>query len=196
MAKNDIVVMTSDDVYLTKGAVNSLTKILLSNDSIGMVGPLTRNVYSRQRTVFKPIKDYSKNEIKRIDSFAKFVRSKNLPQEKTDFLMGFCFGIKKSVCKKTLFDTDYKKAFWEDEQLCRDLIKSGYDLIIDQKTFVWHGGIKGSSASLIHVNFKKTAKIAYKNMKIYIKKNSWKIFIKRLIKGLIYYPHIKPKRIK
>lgn len=191
ISEGDDVLITNDDVYLTKGSVRSLFDVLRSDEKIGAVGPVTNYAYNFQRTgLFDKIKDYSPEELQRIESFASWLR--NVMNEKNysvpSGLTAFCTAFPREVIESTGgFYEGFKYGLFEDTDLMARIAESGHDIILDASTFVEHGGPKGGSISLMQ-DFGKAASAWATNFYKCGKRNGFGKIAKGALRMNLQYP--------
>jgi O-antigen biosynthesis protein len=178
LATGQNLIITNDDVYFPRGSINALISSLGKNEDIGAVGPITgwRAVCTYQYCKQGPkLTSYSSSNFKEIESFAKKIRKqmKEEPLKKTDILTGFCFAIKKEVIDKVgSFDERFGHGYLEDTDLIRR-VRQDYDVMVDPKAYIHHGGIENASVSFKQRPF-KAKKSYYVNCYKYARK--WKDF--------------------
>lgn len=153
LAKGKILIIVNDDVYLPKDSVTSLAKVLKESESYGISSPITgeRRTISIQYCKQAPkIKDYSEEQLKKIELFANYARKKmNNKRIKTDYIAGFCFAISSQLMKDYGgFDERFRFGYCEDTDLSIRIRKK-FDLIVSPGIYVHHGGVNGVSTSLL-----------------------------------------------
>lgn len=162
-ADGKVLLVTNDDIYLPEGSVKSMINVLRLYSGAGAVGPVSNSTWTFQNTtLFGRIKDYSPQEFERIEAFAVWLRkvmvgkTQEITREKGD-LSGFCFALDREVLEQTgYFDTRYKCGMFEDVDFFQRARDYGYRLIIDEATFVEHGGPEGSGVSLNQIPLRRT----------------------------------------
>lgn len=154
-AEGEVVVITNDDIYFPEGSVMAMTNILRLADKAGALGPLINSAWSFQNiTLFERIKNYSPEELQRIEAFAAWLRQVMVGKTyemkgKNRNLLASCLALKREALEAVgYFDERYQYGMFEDIDLCRRLRNAGYHLVLDEATFVEHGGPKGASMSL------------------------------------------------
>lgn len=190
LAKGRQILIANSDVYFPKGSINALSKILESNKKFGIVGPVTNGAAGFQNThLFPRLKNYSKDEIKRIEGFASWLKKVTDGQcVKNVALIGFCLCCKKEIFQKVgYFDPRFKAGGAEDIDL---VLRTGkyYFTILDCSTFVVHGGTTGPLLSFRRSSIKKIFQyLLLSPIKYAHKWNSWFSLPFASIKGLLQY---------
>jgi len=161
LAEGKNLIVTNDDIYFPLGSIDSLVDTLSENENYGLVGPITneKSVFTYQYCKQAPIiKDYSKKEIKLIETFSDFVKRLMKDQRiVTDSISGFCFATKSEVIKEIGdFDEIFGYGLCEDADFSKR-VNQQYSLIINPEIFVYHGGIGGKTASSLMQHPIKTA---------------------------------------
>jgi hypothetical protein len=171
LARGKKLFMVNDDIYLPKGSISALVDTLYENKKYGIVGPIVneKDVWTYQYCKQAPkITSYSKEELRKIEDFAKFAKKLMSGKRIEDYMVsGFCFVIDTLVFNEMGgFQKVYKNGSFEDIDLCRRIGKK-YLIIINPEIFVYHGGLHGAHVSLNqqrlkrHYNeFKNTLKFA------------------------------------
>jgi GT2 family glycosyltransferase len=152
MAGGRAVLIVNDDVYFPANSITRLTAALDADEAIGAVGPVTNYAAGFQQTrLFRAIRDYSPEEIQRIEQFAAWLRTVMdgtlVPVDRG--MIGFCLAVKQDVLTEVGgFDARFQYAMFEDTDLNRRIVASGRRIMLDAATFVMHGGPQGGSMSL------------------------------------------------
>jgi GT2 family glycosyltransferase len=141
-ATGEYVVLLNNDAIVTPGWLESMLNCF--NDSAkffkgintGMVGPVSNYAGGEQGI------QHDKYSLDQLDSSCIDHRKQYKDMMTiTGFLSGFCVVIKREVIDKVgFFDTRFKHGFWEDNDFCLRAQLAGYNLIIDQSTFIHHFG--------------------------------------------------------
>lgn len=139
----DIVVITNYDIRLTPDSLDSMINCL--DQEYGLITPVTNNVGDAHQRInnFEGISNYSEEEIKKIDNFAKSRRLEFVSKHKikeVKFPMGMFWVLPKEIMRDVgVFDEKFRKAFWEDTDYAVRLRNKGYKAGVDLSSFVFHG---------------------------------------------------------
>ncbi len=191
LAKGNSVLISNDDVYFPRNSIDSLFNTLNKNKSIGMVVPLTNSAYGFHNTlIFEKMKNYSKDEIKRIEEFSnsikKVMSGKTYELNTNDGITGFCIAVKKEVIKETgYFDTKFSYATFEDTDLFYRVIKNNNKIVLDASTFIEHGGIKKGSNSIMQHPIIVTKSYVSNGIRYFVKWKDYKGIIGVTVLGVI-----------
>lgn len=135
-AKGDIVWFLNNDTIVPKNSLERMVNLLLSDESIGMVGPVTNRISGIQQI---PV-TYTENS--EIDEFAQ----ENALNHKNETmrvirLVGFSMLIRKAILDK-LGGLDERMGIgtFEDDDLSLRLVANGYKLLIAKDAFIHHIG--------------------------------------------------------
>lgn len=178
LAKGKYILLASDDLYFPEKSIDSLIGLLENHKNVGLIGPITgwRDSSTFQYCKQGPeLKEYSKENFKKIEEFAQKIRIalKNQEFRKTKFITGFCLAFKKEAFDNVGgFDEQFLFGHLEDTDLVKKISKQ-YDCVIAPSDYIHHGGIEGGSLS-IKQDFLKLKKSRIINSWRYIKK--WGLF--------------------
>ncbi len=138
VARGKILVLLNNDVILTPGWLHNLRACLASNSKIGMAGPLTNHITGSQ---CYPVKY---QQIGVMQSFARrFNQSTPARWWPVKRLTGFCLALKREVINSVgYFDEGYALGNYEDDDLCMQVQRAGFTLMLAGDTFVHHYGSK------------------------------------------------------
>jgi GT2 family glycosyltransferase len=131
------VVLLNSDTLTPSGWLERLERALLSDDRIGIVGPMSNSVSGDQK-----IEGLSFTSVEAINAFAGALEERNrgVVQETTR-LVGFCLMIRDRVLRDVgFFDEDYGIGNYEDDDYCVRTLQAGYRLGIARDAFVFHYG--------------------------------------------------------
>lgn len=133
-AKGDLILLLNNDTLVGPNWLSNLTKCILSDHKIGMVGPRSNFVGGLQL-----IKGPSQS------AQLSFTRKFNHPDPSkwfdVDFLSGFCLLIKKEVINEIgLLDERFEIGSYEDNDYSVRVLNAGYRLVCAGDTFVYHIG--------------------------------------------------------
>lgn len=191
MASGKNLFIVNDDVYLPKNSVSSLIDTLKEDNTIGLVGPITRwpSAFSYQHCKQAPqLKSYSQEEFDKIERFARDTR-KLMHGQRIDvpFVSGFCFATTKSKIKEIgMFDTSFKYGTSEDIYLS-EMMRKKYRVIVNPEVFVYHGGIHGTSISMKQ-NIAKSIIMPARNLFLLGSRIGYFRVIKHWFKGVFLVP--------
>jgi GT2 family glycosyltransferase len=164
----DYLLLVNDDTTVLPDMVKNLKKVLESDDNIGVASP---KIYFAKGHEFHK-KRYASDQLGRVFWFAgghtdwKHAKSvhrgvdevDNGQYEKTeeiDFATGCCMMIKKEVLEKTgLFDEKYF-LYYEDDDLCQRIKKSGYKIYYVPSAAMYHenASSSGGAGNVLHDYF-------------------------------------------
>ena len=192
LAGGDVVMILNDDIYLPQCSVDALCEVLKSNKDYGAVGPVTNHAGNFQNTkLFEGIKDYSAQELLRVEHFAKWLRDVMAGKvyEVTEWgLFGFCLAIHKSTLNDVgYFDERYEYGNFEDIDLNRRIKAYAKKLILDASTFVVHRGPDLSLSSMMQNKWKYN-KSLYINRLRYAKR--WNDYSGAFLQMIIGYAQL------
>lgn len=191
LANGKRLLITNDDVYFPRGSIAKLAGTLDKPAGYKIVGPITNasTAWSFQYCRQAPtLKSYSNAELEKLESFAKWLGSRmNGVQTITDNLCGFCFAADAEFFRQINgFDEAYKFGLYEDTDLIQRIVhKYGAEKIaINLEVFVGHGGIAGSSMSVLQQPSKMFLYSLINGAK-YARSWGWLTLAKRLRYGLL-----------
>lgn len=136
IATGDSMLFLNNDTVVTSNWLGNMLSLLHSSSKIGMIGPVSNNVSGHQKIAVHY------QEISGLDEFAQQHCQSNAGQWKRVFrLVGFCLLVKKEVLDDIgVFDEQFGKGSFEDDDLCMRVVKRGYHLRIALDSFVHHIG--------------------------------------------------------
>src|SRR5690606_37213027 len=135
-AKGDIIWFLNNDTIIPTGSLERMVELLLSDESIGMVGPVSNRISGIQQI---PV-DYENDS--EIESFALQNSQKNAGQTlRVIRLVGFSMLLRKSTLDK-LGGLEERMGIgtFEDDDICLRLVANGYKLMIAKDAFIHHLG--------------------------------------------------------
>lgn len=147
-AAGERVLLSNSDVRLCPGSVERLLRTLESDPVIGMVGPVTNNAFSQsdqQVEGLGPLKDFSDEELARLDAFARAVGCSAGAPFPVRHLLGFCTLMRREVLERVGYlDESFGLGYYEETDYCYRARGAGFTLLIDPSAFVHHGGLRAS----------------------------------------------------
>lgn len=136
MAKGSKIVLMNNDVLVTEGWLDQLHHCLLSNPTVGAVGPVT-NYISGEQQIEVPYQDISG-----MREFALSYNGSDPSKWKLcDRLVGFCILFSRSTFEEVGYlDEGYEIGNFEDDDFIIRLRFQGKQMMIAGDTFVHHYG--------------------------------------------------------
>nr|WP_268893102.1 glycosyltransferase family 2 protein [Paenibacillus lutrae] len=135
-ATGDTILFLNNDTIVTPGWLTRMLSALYSDDTIGMVGPVSNYVSGRQQIPVS-YQDFSEAEAFSIQHAARY-EGKRLDERR---VVGFCMLIKREVLAEVgVFDEQYGLGNYEDDDLCLRVINNGYRIQIIYDSFIHHFG--------------------------------------------------------
>ena len=149
IAKGDIIWFLNNDTIVPPKSLERMVELLISDDKIGMVGPVTNHISGNQQI---PVTYTHDNEI---DTFASFIAQKYMKQTTYVIrLVGFSLLIRKSTLSLIGgFDERMGVGFFEDDDLSLRLVVNGYKLLIAKDAFIHHLGSISFKAAMIDTGY-------------------------------------------
>lgn len=151
MAKGRTIVLLNNDTLVTENWLGNMLRCLNSDESIGMVGPIT-NYISGIQMVKVPYDTLSE--------MPEFARRNNRPDpsrwRETDLLIGFCLLLRRDLFEEVgYFDEGFEIGNFEDNDYSVRVRLLGKKLMIAQDCFIHHIGsvsIKAVGDRMVKVN--------------------------------------------
>lgn len=148
----DFVILLNSDTIVPPGWANKLMRCGLSDEKIGIVGPLS-NCASWQSVprIFDERKDWLVNELPdgfTVDSYASAIEARSPRRYPfVGVINGFCFAIKTACLKDVgLFDEEnFGLGYGEENDFCLTASKKGWKLAVADDAFVYHAQSKSYS---------------------------------------------------
>lgn len=136
MAKGRTILLLNNDTLVTDNWLENLLTCLLSDESIGMVGPVT-NYISGDQKINVPYDD--------IADMPKFARENNISDpsrwRQIDRLTGFCLLFRRELFEGIgYFDEGFEIGNFEDDDYNIRVRLLGKNLVMAQDTFIHHFG--------------------------------------------------------
>lgn len=135
-SRGDILWLLNNDTVVPPGSLERMVELLLSDESIGMVGPVTNSIRGRQKI------DITYTAIEDMPRFAAEQKEKYAGQTwRMLNMVGFSMLMRTDVFHKIgPLDERMKLGTFEDDDLCIRLVKNGYKLLVARDAFIHHYG--------------------------------------------------------
>lgn len=131
----DTVLFLNSDALVTRHGLVELAAALYASGSIGAAAPLT-NFACNEQAVPPCLSDLAN-----LERFAEDVAKREREDTDSDFLIGFCLAVKRPVLEELgAFDERFETGGAEDTELCYRLRRSGYRLVVAQRSYIHHIG--------------------------------------------------------
>ena len=167
-SNSDWVVILNSDTIVSKGWLEGLYECAISDDRVGMVGPLS-NAASWQSVPYIHDKngDWHLNPLPEkysVNDFSALVEKcseKQFPQTKV--INGFCQFINKKMLEEIgyLDEVAFPQGYGEENDMCARAVKAGYKLAVADHVYVFHA----KSKSFGHNTRKKLSKAGSEALK-------------------------------
>jgi len=131
------MVLLNNDTIVTDGWLTKLVQAAESDETVGLVGPLTNHSKGAQLLERREFGDR-----REIEEYAERVASRNAGQWRvTNGLAGFCMLIKREVVERIGYlDERFGIGNFEDDDYCVRARQAGFDLLIAMDCFIYHFG--------------------------------------------------------
>ncbi len=136
MAKGSTVVLLNNDTLVTDRWLDNMLRCLMSDERIGMVGPVTNYIGGTQQI------DVPYKSMQEMFAYAS-ERNQSNPSSwmKTDRLVGFCLLFRRELWERTGYlDEGFRFGNFEDDDYNVRVRLQGYRLVIAQDAFIHHHG--------------------------------------------------------
>ncbi len=183
--ENDLLLLNNDTI-VTEHWLTRLQKALYKDPKIGAVGPICNQKENFQNGM------YTFETYEEMQEVAKTFQDMEEPiLEEKVFLIGFCLLIKREVMDKIgKLEEAYTPGYVEDNDLCLEIIKQGYHLMLCHNSFVYH--YLGTS---FHKDWDLFYQILFRNRKYFEQKWGFSTDVYEQTKSASW-PFIKnPKKI-
>lgn len=136
MAKGRTIVLLNNDTLVTTNWLGNMLRCLNSDESIGMVGPITNYISGIQLV---------KVPYEKLSEMPEFARRNNRPDpsrwRQTDTLIGFCLLFRRELFEEVgYFDEGFEIGNYEDNDYSARVRLLGKKLMIAQDSFIHHIG--------------------------------------------------------
>ena len=131
------IVLLKNDTIVTAGWLEKLVQAAESDETVGLVGPLTNHSKGDQLLESRDFQD-----MKEIEQYAEQVADRNAGQRQaTNGLAGFCMLIKNEVVERIDYlDEQFGIGNFEDDDYCVRALQAGFKLLIAMDCFIYHFG--------------------------------------------------------
>ena len=137
----DDIFLLNDDARLTHNALFWMRMGLYENDHIGATGCVSNycGIDQLENVVFSSIEDYQE--------YAKKINVPNKnPYEEKNRLCGFAMLIKRKVLNQVGgMDEELSPGYFEDDDICLKIHKTGYRMVVCHNSFIYHAGSQSFS---------------------------------------------------
>ncbi|HMS55782.1 MAG TPA: tetratricopeptide repeat protein [Fimbriimonadaceae bacterium] len=131
----DTVLFLNSDAIVTRDGLIELASSLYGSGTIGAAAPLTNFACTEQ--AIRPCL----TDLANLPRFAADVAGREVEDTDSDFLIGFCLAVKRPVLEELgAFDERFVTGGAEDTELCYRLRRSGYRLVVSQRSYIHHLG--------------------------------------------------------
>ncbi|MEG6570381.1 glycosyltransferase [Thermoanaerobacterium thermosaccharolyticum] len=135
IAEGEYIILLNNDTIVTENWLSNLLYCLNNANNAGIVGPVTNNISGDQKII-----TYYKN-INDMHEFAGKFNVQNQKWRKSLRLVGYCMVMRKELFREIgLLDENYGIGNFEDDDLCLRALLKGYNLYINDTTFIHHFG--------------------------------------------------------
>jgi GT2 family glycosyltransferase len=164
-ASGEFLVLLNNDTVLPRGWLARLLRNLRNDESIGLIGPVTNNVWNEAR------QEAGYEDLDGLTAFAEtWARGHTGEQYPIDVLAMYCVALPRRVFAEVgPLDERYGIGMFEDDDYSHRIRAAGYRVVCAEEVYIHHAG---------RASFRKLADSRYralheKNRKIYEDKWSW-----------------------
>jgi len=163
LATGDLLLLLNNDVIAASCWLSNMQACLMSDPSIGIVGPCTNYASGLQRMKELPYET--------LDQYMQMSAHINEPDasrwREVSRLVGFCMLLRRELLDKVgLLDERFAPGHYEDDDYCHRVRMAGYKLMLAGDTFVHHVG----SASFRKQQSGQLRRVLQRNRKLFISK--------------------------
>ncbi|MFB9277953.1 glycosyltransferase family 2 protein [Cohnella cellulosilytica] len=175
MARGSTIMLLNNDTLATERWLDNLMSCLNSDESIGMVGPMTNYISGDQKI------DVPYTNIADMPAFAReYNRSNPSRWQRTDRLTGFCLLFRRELFEAIgYFDEGFEIGNFEDDDYNIRVRLLGKSLVMAQDTFIHHFG----SVSMKALGDDRFQEVNHRNQQYFTDKwrnpNEWIQFVRR-----------------
>lgn len=163
-SSGEVVLFLNSDTVVPRSGLIRLIESLLESGSVAAAGPMSNAV--RPEQLIEP----TYGSMETMGLFADDFAHRQVEDEDTDFLVGFCLAVRRSALDEIgAFDERFGIGTFEDNDLCYRMRRAGYRLRRSNRAFVHHRG----SATLERVS--NPDAILSRNQRRYETKWHWDI---------------------
>lgn len=143
------VLFLNSDALVTRSGLVQLAESLYESGSIGAAAPLTNFACTEQ--AIQPCVTSLDN----LERFATDVAHREVEDTDSDFLIGFCLAVKRPILEELgPFDERFVMGGAEDTELCYRLRRSGYRIVVSQRSYIHHIGSQTFSSMQGEINLR------------------------------------------
>lgn len=165
LANGEYIVLLNNDTLVTRGWLTNMLKRFVTDDKIGMVGPVTNSIGNEAKI---PV---SYDHISDMHQFAFQYTQRHMGLNYTpsiNVLAMFCVMIRADVIEQVgLLSEEYGIGMFEDDDYANKVKAAGYKLVLAEDAFIHHY----LSISFNKIESKERMELFEKNKKIY--ENKW-----------------------
>ncbi len=150
-SQGDFVLLLNSDTIVTPGWLDRLTACALSNDRIGVVGPLSNTASWQSIPRIEEGDDWATNslpaEVTVNEMGALVARGSSRLYPEMKLLNGFCLFIRREVLERVgLFDEDtFGAGYGEEDDFCLRVRAAGWQLALADDVYIYHAQSKSYS---------------------------------------------------
>lgn len=135
-ARGNFLVLLNNDTIVTKGWLEKLITPLMEDETIGLIGPVT-NSAGNEQAIYA-----TGNKMQMIlEQGEEWCNASKDCSFQTDLLGFFCVAMKKELPEQIGYlDESFGLGFYEDDDFCHRVQKSGLRLICREDVFIYHQG--------------------------------------------------------
>jgi len=161
-SSGEVVLFLNSDAIVTRAGLVELIRALNTHSNVAAAAPLTNFACTEQ--MIEPCL----SSLEQVEGFAEVVAERWTDDTETDFAIGFCFAVKRSVLEEHgAFDERFQLGGAEDAEICYRFRREGYRILVAQKSYIHHLG----SQTFAEVQFSHNLRsLAWKNDQAFYKK--------------------------